>query len=108
MKLVGTPAEQIEGMRKAPMWPMLEAVAPTLLYDAAAVGVDRKVPTERVSRITAPTLVMHGGAGAPFMKQTALALSKAIPNAKFRTIEGETHAVASEVIAPVLIEFFKS
>ena len=108
MKLVGTPAEQIEGMRKAPMWPMLEAVAPTLLYDAAAVGVDRKVPTERISGINVPTLVMHGGAGAPFMKQTALALSKAIPNAKFRTIEGETHAVASEVIAPVLIEFFKS
>jgi len=108
MKLAQTPVEQIEGMRKAPMWPMLEAVAPTLLYDATAVGVDRKVPVELVSRLTAPTLVMHGGAGAPFMKQTALALSQAIPNAKFRTIEGQTHAVASEVIAPVLIEFFKS
>ncbi len=108
MSFVGTPADQIEGMRKSPMWPMFEAVAPTLLYDAAATGANRKVPIERVSHITASTIVMHGGAGAPFMKQTALTLSKAIPNAKFRTIEGQTHAVASEVIAPVLVEFFKN
>ncbi len=108
MSFVGIPADQIEGMRKAPMWPMFEAVAPTLLYDAAATGANRKVPIERVSHITAPTLVMHGGAGIPFMKQTALTLSKAIPNAKFRTIEGQTHAVASEAIAPVLMEFFKN
>ena len=93
---------------KRPCGKCLRLSAPTLLYDAAAMGVDRKVPIERVSHIVAPTLVMHGGAGLPFIKQTALTLSKAIPNAKFRTIEGQTHAVASEVIAPVLVEFFKS
>jgi pimeloyl-ACP methyl ester carboxylesterase len=107
MALVGVPNDQIEGMRKAPMWGMLESIAPTLLYDAAAMGSNRKVPIERVLRITAPTLAMHGGAGLPFMKQTAITLSKAIPNAEFRTIEGQTHAVASEVIAPVLVDFFK-
>jgi pimeloyl-ACP methyl ester carboxylesterase len=107
MTLVGVPADQIEGMRRAPMWQMLESVAPTLLYDAAAMGINRKVPIERVLQITTPTLVMHGGAGLPFMKQTALTLSKAIPNAEFRTIEGQTHAVSSEIIAPILAEFFK-
>ncbi len=107
MSFVGTPPDQIEAMRKAPMWSMLESVAPTLLNDAAAIGADRKVPIERVSHITASTLVMHGGAGVPFMKQTALTLSKAIPKAEFRTIEGQTHAVASEAIAPVLEEFFR-
>ena len=108
MAFVGTPTDQIEGMRKAPMWSMFEVVAPTLLYDAAAMGADRSVPTEHVSRITALTLVMHGGAGYPFMKQTALALSRAIPNTEFRTLEGQTHAVVSEVIAPVFTGFFKS
>jgi pimeloyl-ACP methyl ester carboxylesterase len=106
MAFVGTPANQIESMRKTPMWSMFEAIAPTLLYDTATMGADRSVPTERVSHITASTLVMHGGAGHPFIKQTALALSKAIPNAEFQTIEGQTHAVASEAIAPVLAEFF--
>jgi pimeloyl-ACP methyl ester carboxylesterase len=107
MTFVGTPTDQIEGMRKASMWSMFEAVAPTLAYDSAAMGADRSVPTERISRINAPTLVMHGGAGHPFMKQTALTLSKAIPNAEFRTLKGQTHAIASEAIAPVLAEFFK-
>ncbi len=79
MSFVGTPADQIEGMRKAPMWPMLESVAPTLLYDAVAMGADRKVPIERISHITASTLVIHGGAGVPFMKQTALPLAKQSP-----------------------------
>ena len=108
MTLIGVPADQIEDMCRAPIWSVFEAVAPTLAYDASTMGVDRAVPAERVSRITALTLVMHGGAGHPFMKQTALTLSRAIPNAEFRTLEGQTHAVASEVIAPVLAEFFKS
>ena len=42
MGFVGTPADQIDGMRQAPMWPMFEAVAPTLAYDAAAMGEDRR------------------------------------------------------------------
>ena len=108
MRFVGTPADQIAGMRQSPMWQMLEAVAPTLLYDAEAMGADRKVPIERVSNIVIPTLVMHGGRGLPFMKQTALTLSRAIPQAKFLTIENQTHAVASEAVAPALVEFFKS
>ncbi len=78
-----------------------------MAYDAAAMGSDRSVPTERASRVTASALVMHGGAGHAFMKDTALALSRAIPHAEFRTLEGQTHNVASEVIAPVLVEFFK-
>ena len=38
MAFVGTRVDQIEGMRKTPMWSMLEAVALTLLYDASAMG----------------------------------------------------------------------
>jgi pimeloyl-ACP methyl ester carboxylesterase len=70
------------------------------------MGANRKVPIERLSHITASTLIMHGGAGYAFMKQTALTLSKAIPNAEFLTIESQTHAVALEAIAPVLAKFF--
>lgn len=45
--------------------------------------------------------------GGSFHKAIALTLSKTIPNAEFRTLEGQTHTVASEVVAPVLVEFFK-
>ena len=30
MRFVGTPEDQIEGMRRAPFWPSMEAIAPTL------------------------------------------------------------------------------
>src|SRR5438876_214838 len=87
MKYVGTPDEQIEGMRHSPAWPMLEAIAPTLAYDHAAIlGEDASVPTERAAMITTPTLVMNGGASPPFMYDTAQALGKAIPNAQVRTL----------------------
>ncbi len=105
MKLVETPAEQIEGMRQAPVWPMFEAVAPTLAYDAAEIGPDRSVPVKRAAKIVSRTLVMNGTA-IPFMRETAQALAGAIPGAQQRTLEGQTHNVDSKVLAPELIEFF--
>lgn len=107
MTVVGTPTEMIEGMRQAPVWPMFEAVAPTLAYDAAVLGKDHAVPVERAASVTAPALVMNGGASLPFMYDIAQALSKAMPNAQLRTLEGQRHDVNVEVFGPVLVEFFK-
>jgi len=109
MALVGMPADQIEGMRRAPMWPMLEAIAPTLAYDHIAIkGEDGTIPTERAARLTVPALVMNGGASFPFMYDTARALSKAMPHAQLRTLEGQRHDVSPEVLAPVLVAFFSA
>jgi pimeloyl-ACP methyl ester carboxylesterase len=105
MKSVGTPDEQIDGMRQAPVWQMFEAVAPTLAYDAAALGEDRSIPIERAARVRVPTLVMNGTA-IPFMLKTAQTLAESIPQAEHRTLEGQTHDVNLEVLAPVLVEFF--
>jgi pimeloyl-ACP methyl ester carboxylesterase len=106
MMLVGMPAEHVPGVRRHPMWPMFEAVAPTLAYDAAGMGEDASVPTERAARVTVPALIMDGGASYPFMHVTALALANAIPHARHLTLEGQTHEVAVDVLAPVLVEFF--
>jgi pimeloyl-ACP methyl ester carboxylesterase len=107
MMLLGMPAEQLEGMKQHSMWPMWEAIAPTLAYDAAAMGEEASVPAEKAKRITVPVLIMDGGATEwPFMHTTAEALAKAIPKAKHRTLAGQTHEVSAEVLAPELIEFF--
>ena len=106
MMQVGMPAEQLEGMRQQPMWPMFEAIGPTLAYDAAALGEDGSVPIAKATRVAVPTLVMDGSASFPFMHATAVALAKAIPNAKHRVLEGQTHEVQAEVLVPVLVEFF--
>ena len=109
MTLLGMPAGHLDGMRQHPMWPMWEAVAPTLAYDAAVLGEDASVPTERAASVAVPALIMDGGATSyPFMHITATALANAIPNAQHRTLEGQTHEVAAEAIAPVLVEFFKA
>ena len=109
MSLVGVPDDMIAGMKNSPMWPGLEAVAPTLAYDAAAMGKDRSVPIEQATKVKAETLVMDGGANLeamPFMHASAETLAKAVPNAERRTIEGQAHDVSSEILAPVLVEFF--
>jgi pimeloyl-ACP methyl ester carboxylesterase len=105
MNLVSTPTEMIEGMRSSPMWPMFEAVAPTLAYDAAAMGDDRSVPVKRAAEVNSPSLVMNGTV-IPFMLDTANALTEAIPHAQHCTLEGQPHDVDLKVLAPVLIEFF--
>lgn len=111
MTFVGVPKEMVEGMRHAPSWQGIEAVAPTLAYDAAVLGDDRTVPTERAARLTAKTLIIVGGVSyefMPFMRATAEALTKAIPGAQYRILEGQRHDVDVKVLTPMLEEFFKN
>jgi pimeloyl-ACP methyl ester carboxylesterase len=109
MRFVGTPGDMVEGMKHSPVWPMMEAVAPTLAFDAAEIGEDRSIPVKRVAGIQSPTLVMDGGLNLqylPFMHITATALAGSIPHAEQRTLEGQMHDVKAEALAPVLVEFF--
>ena len=106
---VGMPDEQVAGMRQSPFWPGLEAIASTLAYDHTGIlGPDLAVPAARAARIATPTLAMHGGAGAPFMRVAAETLSQVMPQAQCRTLDGQTHDVSAAVLAPVLAEFFAS
>lgn len=109
MTLLGMPPEHLEGMRQHPMWSMFEAVAPTIAYDAAALGDEAAVPVEQAARLNVPALVMDGTATQwPFMHTTAAALVKAMPHGQHRRLEGQSHEVSAEALAPVLIEFFSS
>jgi pimeloyl-ACP methyl ester carboxylesterase len=108
MMLVGASPEDVEGMRQHPMWPLWEAVGLTLAYDAAALGEEADIPTDRATLVSMPALVMDGSESYPFMHTTAVALADAMPKGQNRTLEGQTHEVAAEAIAPVLVEFFKS
>ncbi len=106
-KAMGVPAEVVTQMRQAPMWPGLEAVAHTLAYDATIMG-DGSLPTRRAASVTVPTLVINGGASPAWARNAVQALADVLPNAQRRTLEGQTHDVAPEVLAPVLEKFFKT
>jgi pimeloyl-ACP methyl ester carboxylesterase len=106
MAYVGMPAAQINGMRQAPFWAGMEALAPTLAYDHTAIlGADAAVPTERAANLEVPTLVMAGSASFPFMHETARTLSDVIPHAELRILEDQGHDVDPEVLTPALVTF---
>ena len=108
MLLLGMPADQLDGMRQVPMWPQWEAVAPTIAYDAAVLGDDGSVPTERASRLAVPTLIIDCEATEwPSFRVAARALADAVQGARHMTLKAQTHEVAPEALAPALIEFFR-
>ncbi len=104
-KVVGLPDEFVAQARSAPFWAAQEALAHTLAYDATIMS-DYSVPMERAASIKVPTIVLAGGTSFPWMTETAAALAGALPNGQVRTLEGQTHDVAPEAMAPVLEEFF--
>jgi pimeloyl-ACP methyl ester carboxylesterase len=107
MRYTGVPAGQIEGIRHAPFWPGMEAMAQTLAYDHTTIlGETAAIPVKTAARIAVPTLVMSGAFSYPFMHQTARTLSRTIPHARLMMLEGQTHDVTPEALAPVLAEFF--
>lgn len=102
--MVGLPAEFVAQMRQSPFWSAQEALAHTLVYEADVMG-DYSFPADRVRSVAVPTLVLDGGT-TPWITNSADAVAKALPNAQRRTLEGQTHDVAAEALAPALQEFF--
>ncbi|HEY7202158.1 MAG TPA: alpha/beta hydrolase [Candidatus Dormibacteraeota bacterium] len=105
------PPAAIAGMRADPSWAQWEAIAHTLAYDAAVLGArvtGRPLPAEPFASIAAPTLVLTGGASPAWMQAAGRTVAAAIPGGRHRTLEGQGHGAAPDVLAPVLVEFFGS
>jgi pimeloyl-ACP methyl ester carboxylesterase len=106
---VGVPAEYVAPMRGEPMWPGFEAVAHTLAYDGAIVAgtqEGRPLPATRWAAVSSPVLVIDGGASPPWLRNGAQAVADALPDAQRSTLDGQTHEVSPEVLAPALSTFF--
>lgn len=121
IKAIGIPAEFVAQMKGAPMgelftgemkppeWVEMEKVAHTLAYDGMIMGdmmQGKPLPPHQWAANTAPTLVIVGGNSDPFFHDGAQALIHDLPNATYRILEGQDHAVAPSALAPVLDEFF--
>lgn len=109
IEAVQLPPDMVEQMRQAPMWPAMEKVAHTLAYDGAIMSEymsGRPLPAGRWAAVTIPVLVMDGGASPAWARNSVQALVDALPNAERRTLDGQTHAVAPDMLAPILADFF--
>lgn len=105
LRLTGISEEMIQGARHSPMWPGMEAIAPSLAYDDAVMG-GGLVPRDRLAAITVPVLAVAGSASGAWMRDATRAVAEAAPQGTYRTLEGQTHMVDPAVLAPLLAEFF--
>lgn len=106
---IGMPAEAVAQMRNSPMWPKLEAVAPTIAYDGAITmdtATGSPLPLKKWASIQIPTLVMSGGKSFPFMPEAARTLTEILPNALYRHFPDQDHGIKDEALVPTLVEFF--
>jgi pimeloyl-ACP methyl ester carboxylesterase len=103
MRMAGAPESDIAGARRSSLWPRLEGLAHTLVYDAACIG-DGRPPAARLAKITQPTLVASGG--NDYFQRAADAVAAGVPAAERRTVEGQGHVVDPNVIVPVLERFY--
>jgi pimeloyl-ACP methyl ester carboxylesterase len=101
---IGVPEEMIAGLRQAPFWPALEALAHTLAYDT--VITSSALPPDRLPAITTPTLVLASAGSDERLLGWAGAVADALSNGSLRTMKGEWHGVSVEDLAPVLTGFF--
>lgn len=108
-KGVGVPAFFVMMMQFMPVWSKLKSVAHTLPYDTI-LTVDyqkgKPLPDEAWNSITIPTLVISGSKSHTWMRNAMHSLANILPNAKYQTLEGQSHIVKPEVLAPMLVDFF--
>jgi pimeloyl-ACP methyl ester carboxylesterase len=103
-QMVGIPEPMVVQLRSAPFRPALEAMAHTLVYEATILG-DGQLPLDKARSVRAPTLALAAGAAPPFMRETAEALARALPDGRALVLEGATHDLVPDVIAPPLLRF---
>ncbi len=101
------PPGAIAAMEASPGWSHMEAMAHTLPYDLAICG-DQFIPRGRLANIQVPTLALSGGESPDWARNAVDAVAAAIPRAQHASLDGQTHGVADDVIAPVLVHFFSS
>jgi pimeloyl-ACP methyl ester carboxylesterase len=107
------PEEMLAGMRQAPFWPMMEAVAPSLVNDATIMfGRDFTPQKELLEKIPMPVLALSGdvdmlpGVDTSYFAKAAEAIARMVPHGTYKLLSGQNHDVDAEVIAPVLSEFY--
>ncbi len=102
------PTDMVANMRTQPFWPSVEAVAPTLVYDAMIMDGTMRgapLPKDRWAAVKIPTLVIYGGAGPAWSRNAAESLVKLLPRAERQALEGQFHELTPDALTPVLEKF---
>ncbi|BAW05432.1 alpha/beta fold hydrolase [Nocardia seriolae] len=102
---IGLPAELIAQVRQSPLWPRLEAIAQTVVYDAA-ICRPPNLPTPAMAELTIPALVLSSPESWPGVRSASEALPARLPDARYVAVPGGVdHGIPAEATAKVLDAF---
>jgi pimeloyl-ACP methyl ester carboxylesterase len=103
-KVMQMPAPAVAKMRQSPIWPGLEEMAHTLSYDLLLTARG-PLRLGELTGVRSSTLVLSGEASPDWMREAIGTLARAIPNARQRSLEGQTHAVDPKALAKAVEAF---
>ena len=84
---IGLPADVVAGIRQAPFFPALEAMAQSVVHDAVLTS-SMPVPTAEMAVVTVPTTVLRGERTWPLLATAADRLAALLPNARLHMVDG--------------------
>lgn len=100
---IGLPPEVVAQIRRSPMFPALEAIAQSVVYDST-ITTGATPPATLITR----TLVVSGARTFPRLTRSAARTAAALPKARHVEVPGGAHhTIEPEVTAPVVAEFLR-
>ena len=82
---VGLPPEVVAGIRQAPFFPQLQAVAQSVVHDAV-ITQSMPVPTPAMAAVKTPTVAMRGGRTWAQLATAVEQLADMLPNARLQVL----------------------
>ena len=100
------PEQARADLDSAPWVTALAPLAATLPYDLAVTAGG--VPEAELGKIAAPVLILGGSESPAWFRRSVAEQAAATPGARLMMLDGFGHNAPSEVITPILIDFFTS
>ena len=100
---IGVPQEMVDEMRGGEAWAKMVGIAPTLVYDCM---LSDAMSPEICRAVTTPVLVLDSEGSSDDLTCSSAQAAQLIPNARHKSLPGEWHTVAPELIAAELRRFF--
>jgi hypothetical protein len=103
-KSIGVSPEFIAEMRGTSAWSKMESVAHTLVYDCM---ISDATTSGMLGSVAVPTLVLDSEGSSDDLTGSAASVASQLPRGRHRSLAGEWHSVPDDILAPVLVEFFR-
>ncbi len=97
---VGVPEDMVRSLPELPVWPQLEALAHTLVYDTLITG---SVTAELLGRVHVPTLVVDSEGSDATLHEFSERVADAMPHAVHRRMPGGWHLADEALLVAEIV-----